>query len=172
MLHAKTAVADGRWARVGSTNLNLQSWIGNWELDVAVEDEAFAARMEDMYLDDLGRATEITLTRGARVVRTAKPPGLARRRPGSAGRAAAGAVSIGSAVGAAMTGRRVLGPAEARIMGTAGVALLALGLVALIWPRAIAVPLAALAIWLAASLLFRAWVLRRERSEDPRDTEG
>jgi hypothetical protein len=52
------------------------------------------------------------------------------------------------------------------------VALLALGLVALLWPRAIAVPLAALAMWLAASLLFRAWALRRERSEDPRDTEG
>ncbi len=46
MLHAKTAVADGRWARVGSTNLNLQSWIGNWEMDVAVEDEGFAGHME------------------------------------------------------------------------------------------------------------------------------
>ena len=40
MLHAKTAVADARWARVGSTNLNLASWIGNRELDVVVEDEA------------------------------------------------------------------------------------------------------------------------------------
>jgi cardiolipin synthase len=32
MVHAKTAVADGRWARVGSTNLNLASWMGtgNW----------------------------------------------------------------------------------------------------------------------------------------------
>jgi cardiolipin synthase len=29
MLHAKTAVADGHWARVGSTNLNLASWLGN-----------------------------------------------------------------------------------------------------------------------------------------------
>ncbi|HSL50260.1 MAG TPA: phospholipase D-like domain-containing protein [Candidatus Deferrimicrobiaceae bacterium] len=171
MLHAKTAVADGRWARVGSTNLNLQSWIGNWELDVAVEDEGFAGRMEDMYLDDLGRATEITLTRRARVVRTAEVPRLPARRPGSAGRAAAGAVSIGSAVGAAMTGRRVLGPAEARIMGAAGVALLVLGLVALLWPWAVAVPLAVLAIWLAGSLLFRAWVLRRERAEE-KDTEG
>src|SRR5262245_46536246 len=35
MVHAKTAVADGRWARVGSTNLNIQSWLGNWELDAA-----------------------------------------------------------------------------------------------------------------------------------------
>ena len=42
MLHAKTAVADCRWARVGSSNLNLASWIGNCELDIAVEDEAFA----------------------------------------------------------------------------------------------------------------------------------
>jgi cardiolipin synthase len=165
MLHAKTAVADGRWARVGSTNLNLQSWIGNWELDVAVEDENFAGQMEDMYLADLGRATEITLTRRARVVRTAEAPRLPARRPGSAGRAAAGAVSIGSAVGAAMTGRRVLGPAEARIMGAAGVALLVLGLVALVWPWAIAVPLAVLALWLAVSLLFRAAALRRERGD-------
>jgi cardiolipin synthase len=167
MLHAKTAVADGRWARVGSTNLNLQSWIGNWELDVAVEDESFASRMEDMYLDDLGRATEITLTRRARVVRTAAVPRRPTRRPGSAGRAAAGAVSIGSAVGAAMTGRRVLGPAEAKIMAAAGIALLILGLLAAVWPRLIAVPLAVIAIWLAASLLFRAWTLRRERGEEP-----
>jgi cardiolipin synthase len=79
-------------------------------------------------------------------------------------------VSIGSAVGAAMTGRRVLGPAEARIMGAAGVVLLILGLVALLWPRVIALPLAVLAIWLAGSLLFRAWSLRRERAEESRDS--
>ena len=33
----------GLWARVGSTNLNLASWLTNYELDVAVEDRAFAA---------------------------------------------------------------------------------------------------------------------------------
>src|SRR5690606_16814736 len=42
MVHAKTAVADSRWARIGSTNLNLNSWIGNWELDVAIEDVGVA----------------------------------------------------------------------------------------------------------------------------------
>ena len=156
-------MADGRWARVGSTNLNLQSWIGNWELDVAVEDERFAARMEEMYLADLGRATEITLTDRARVVKSAATPRRPARRRGSAGRAAAGAVSIGSAVGAAMTGRRALGPAEARIMGVAGLVLLVLGLLALIWPRVIAVPLAVIALWLAVSLLARARTLHRER---------
>ena len=53
MLHAKTAVADGHWARVGSTNLNLASWLGNCELDVVVEDAFFAREMEEMYLQDL-----------------------------------------------------------------------------------------------------------------------
>ncbi|HMO47455.1 MAG TPA: phospholipase D-like domain-containing protein [Rubrivivax sp.] len=42
MLHAKTAVADGRWARVGSTNLNIASWLGNCELDAIIEDTGFA----------------------------------------------------------------------------------------------------------------------------------
>jgi cardiolipin synthase len=166
MIHAKTAVADGRWARVGSTNLNLQSWIGNWELDVAVEDERFAQAMEEMYLEDLRHATEIVLTARARVAATggglpAGPRG--DRRPGSAGRAAAGAISIGSAVRAAMTGRRLLGPAEARIMGTGAVGLLLLAVVAALWPRAIAVPIAAVAAWIGVTLLWRAWSLHRAR---------
>ena len=48
MIHAKTAVVDGKWARVGSTNLNIASFMGNWELDVTVEDERFAREMEEM----------------------------------------------------------------------------------------------------------------------------
>lgn len=63
MLHAKTAVADGRWARVGSSNLNVASWVGNFELDALIEDEGFAAQMEQMYLSDLAQATEIVLRR-------------------------------------------------------------------------------------------------------------
>lgn len=50
MVHAKTAIADGRWARVGSTNLNITSWFGNCELDAVIEDESFARTMEEMYL--------------------------------------------------------------------------------------------------------------------------
>ena len=95
-------------------------------------------------------------------MKSADAPRRPAGQPGSAGRAAAGAVSIGSAVGAAMTGRRALGPAEARIMGMAGLALLLLGLVALIWPRLIAVPLGVIAIWLAVTLLVRARALQRE----------
>ena len=61
MLHAKTAVADGRWARVGSTNANITSWFGNWELDVAIEDQTFGAEMQSMFLQDLENSTEVVL---------------------------------------------------------------------------------------------------------------
>src|SRR6185369_1636904 len=114
MLHAKTAVADGRWARVGSTNLNIASWLGNCELDAVIEDAEFARQMEEQYLADLSNATEIVLDARSRI----SAPGEPRRRTpaatsggGSSGRAAAGAVRIGNAVGAAFSSRRVLQPA-------------------------------------------------------------
>jgi hypothetical protein len=161
MLHAKTAVADSRWARVGSTNLNLTSWIGNWELDVAVEDEPFAKAMEAIYLDDLSHATEVVLT-ARRRVRLSQQPEPRRRRPlarTSGGRAAAGALGVGSAVGAAITNRRVLGPAEARVMATAGLLLLVLSAVAMKWPRVVAIPLSVVLGWVALSLFSRAATL-------------
>jgi cardiolipin synthase len=74
MLHAKTAVADGRWARVGSSNLNIASWVGNCELDIAVEDEAFGRGMETQYETDLGNATEIVLKLPRRWRRRNAPP--------------------------------------------------------------------------------------------------
>ncbi len=122
MLHAKSAVADAVWARVGSTNLNFASWLGNWELDLAVEDERFAAQMAKMYEDDLTHATEIVLTKRNRVRRAPSAPsvqdGARRAMSGSAGRAAAGAISVGSAVGAALTNRRVLAPTESGVLAT------------------------------------------------------
>ena len=175
MLHAKTAAADGRWARVGSTNLNLTSWIGNWELDVAVEDESFARAMEAMYLDDLAHATEIVLTPRRRVRRAAGSKPRRRRQTkiarGSAGRATAGAIAVGSAVGAAITDHRVLGPAEARVLAGAGVLLSGVTVIAAMWPRVLTVPLSVLAGWVALSLLVRAYKLRvqgRRSSEQGR----
>ena len=69
MLHAKTAVADDVWSRVGSTNLNIASWMSNYELDVAVEDRDFTRQMAAQYEKDLGNATEIVLTGRNRVRR-------------------------------------------------------------------------------------------------------
>ena len=171
MLHAKTAVADGRWARVGSTNLNIASWIGNYELDVAIEDAGFAAQMEAAYEEDLCNATEIVLSARNRV-----RPAVERRRDrtrahrrfrGSASRAAAGALRIGNTVGAAITNHRVLGPAEAGIMALVALALLGLVTIALLWPLAVALPLSLFGAWIALSLLARAYVLRRQGAAEP-----
>lgn len=159
MMHAKTAVADGRWARVGSTNLNIASWLGNYELDVIVEDERFGASMERLYEDDLGRATEIVLAPRSRVRATAPRPAV--RRGGSASRAAAGALRLGNSVTAAITNRRLLGPAEAGTLAKMGLVLLALATVAVLWPFVVAVPLAVLGAWMALALLAKAWRLRR-----------
>jgi cardiolipin synthase len=46
-------------ARIGSTNLNLNSWVGNWELDVAIEDAGVARTLEEHYEEDLDGAREI-----------------------------------------------------------------------------------------------------------------
>jgi cardiolipin synthase len=164
MLHAKTAVADGRWARVGSSNLNIASWLGNYELDVAVENETFARSMQEMYEDDLTRATELVLAPHNRVRATVRQRHRTRRG-GSASRAAAGALRLGNTVGAAIINRRVLGATEAGTMVGVGIALLALVALVLRWPLAAAVPLALLGGWIALSLLVKAWRLRRARPE-------
>jgi len=166
MLHAKTAVADGRWARVGSSNLNIASWFGNCELDAVVEDEPFAREMEEMYLDDLANATEIVLVgRRRRRLRSSGEP-VHRRHPGIGGggstnRAAAGAVRIGNTLGAALTNHRVLGPVEARLMTISGLTLALLAVLFAFFPRVLAYPLVALGAWAGLALLYRGYRLRR-----------
>jgi cardiolipin synthase len=173
MLHAKTAVADARWARVGSTNLNIASWLGNCELDVVVEDEGFGRQMEDTYLCDLRNATEVILDTRRRVCAPNEPPHPRHALTsggGSAGRAAAGAVRIGNAVGAAFTNRRVFEPVEGRLLAVTGVLLVLLALTFWFFPRAAAYPLAVAFIWVGLALLYRAWSLRRRpaaNSETP-----
>jgi cardiolipin synthase len=176
MLHAKTAVADGRWARVGSTNLNVASWLGNYELDVVAEDEPFAGLMEAMYLDDLTSATEVVLDSRHRL----RAPGPADRRTasraggsacGSGGRATAGLLRIGNTVGAAISNRRVLEPVEARVTTIAGALLLAAALLVAVFPRLLAYPLAGLATWVAGALLYRGYRLRRQARRE-RETSG
>jgi cardiolipin synthase A/B len=171
MIHAKTAVADGRWARVGSTNLNIASWMGNRELDVIVEDEAFAREMEAMFLDDLDNATEVVLRRN-RVRAPGSPAGRLRAEggaAGSSGRVVAGAVRVGNTVAAAITNTRVLESVEANIAVIAGLFLTGLALLAYWFPRAIAYPIAVIAAWFAVALLYRGFVLFRQRTSAVRD---
>ena len=164
MLHAKSAVADGRWARVGSTNLNIASWMGNRELDVIVENGPFARQLQEMFLADLENTTEVVLDLRNRV----RAPGApASRKPrggrgrGSGGRVVAGAVRVGNTVTAAITNRRVLESVEANIAAIAGLSLAALAALAFEFPRAIAYPVAVFAAWAAAALLYRGLLLYR-----------
>lgn len=168
MMHAKTAVADGRWARVGSTNLNLQSWLGNWELDVAIEHDGIAREMEQCYESDLANATEIVLSRrwyGLRSATTnvARPGGRRWRAPGSSRAAAAGAMRVGRWVSAAITSRRELGPAEAALMGTIGVVFLATSAILVLFPEVLTIPIALLGAWIGIAAVLKAWALYRER---------
>ena len=83
MLHAKTIVSDGRWVRVGSSNLNPSSLIGNYELDVLIEDLALAESMERQFRMDIGRSREVRRRplRGPRRISEALPTALTRSDP-------------------------------------------------------------------------------------------
>ena len=89
MLHAKTAVIDDQWTRIGSTNLNPASWLGNWELDVAIDHPGTAQLMRDMYIADLKNSVEVVLDTRGKIRKTDGEPrghrprqqGLKRGRP-------------------------------------------------------------------------------------------
>lgn len=155
MLHAKSFVADGRWARIGSSNLNPSSFLGNYELDVLVEDPAFAAAVELQFRRDLARTSEIevrprrlaaAMPRLGRVLPTAfertlpqesvsMPRPRLRERSYRAGR----------------TLRSVLAGARRSVFGPlAGALLVIAGLFAFL-PRTMATIVAILSAWLALS---------------------
>jgi cardiolipin synthase len=141
---------------------------------VAVEDEAFGRDMEEMYLTDLEHATEIVLSARNRV-RPVHDSGAIHLGPvrGSAGRAAASALRIGNTVSAALTNRRVLGVSEAGITAKFGALLSVLAVLAVVFPRLVAVPLGIVAGWIGLALLVRAWRLRGQReADDDRPPEG
>ncbi len=83
MLHAKTMVADGRWVRVGSSNLNPSSLLGNFELDVVIEDHDLANALERQFRLDIARSREVTrrLIRGPRRISSALPTALSHKEP-------------------------------------------------------------------------------------------
>lgn len=60
VLHAKTAVVDGRWATVGSSNLDHLSMLVNLEVNAVFEDARFAAALEELFLEDLRSTREVT----------------------------------------------------------------------------------------------------------------
>ena len=61
MLHAKTAVIDGVWSTVGSTNLDWRSLLYNDEINAVILGPEFAAQMAAVFRGDLAQSEEITL---------------------------------------------------------------------------------------------------------------
>ena len=60
VLHAKTAVIDGAWSTVGSTNIDMRSFMHNSELNVVVLGDSFGREMENAFQEDLRDSEEIT----------------------------------------------------------------------------------------------------------------
>ena len=60
MVHAKTSTIDGRWATVGTANIDRLSMTGNYEINVEFIDAEMAAQMERIFATDLGNSVELT----------------------------------------------------------------------------------------------------------------
>jgi cardiolipin synthase len=60
LLHAKTAVIDGVWSTIGSTNIDTRSFVHNDEINAVVLSVDFAQRMELLFDRDLQESVEIT----------------------------------------------------------------------------------------------------------------
>ena len=71
LLHAKTAVIDGVWSIVGSSNIDWRSFLHNEELNVVILGTEFGKQMEATFHKDLGSSKRITLEEWER-----RPPNL------------------------------------------------------------------------------------------------
>ncbi len=192
MMHAKTAVADGLWCRVGSSNMNAASLLGNWEIDVGVLDEELAGQMEGLFLADLASSVEIVLpgsmprspaplrARGeahtpraplepqgslpARLERELRALGERRRHFGMAT-----LVRAGVRLGDALAGNRWLGREDRTVLGTVAVLVLAFAALAAIFPTAVGWTVAVIAAWLGGVTGIRAYLqARRAWAEESR----
>ncbi|MBC7956462.1 MAG: cardiolipin synthase B, partial [Cytophagales bacterium] len=61
ILHSKSALIDGVWATVGSTNLDWRSFLHNHELNAVMLGADFGAQMQIMFSKDLIGSDEVTL---------------------------------------------------------------------------------------------------------------
>ena len=61
ILHSKTALIDGVWATVGSTNLDWRSFLHNHELNAVVLGAEFGKQVQAMFAKDLAASDAVTL---------------------------------------------------------------------------------------------------------------
>jgi cardiolipin synthase len=164
MLHAKSIVSDGRWVRIGSSNLNPSSLIGNYELDVLVEDSTLAEAMERQFRLDIGRSREVRRrpVRGPRRISHALPTALTRSDPEVAtdgyrrSRREAGRR-------AALALRTIASNARRSVFIPLTAIFVALGLLFFVLPRQTAYVFGVICAWLAVSAGREAFRRRADR---------
>jgi cardiolipin synthase A/B len=66
LLHAKTAVIDGVWSTVGSSNMDWRSFLHNDEVNAVILGSDFAGEMEAMFRRDLANSVRIDSEQWAR----------------------------------------------------------------------------------------------------------
>ncbi|HYK82824.1 MAG TPA: phospholipase D-like domain-containing protein [Gemmatimonadales bacterium] len=166
MLHAKTMLVDRRWARVGSSNLNVSSLLTNYELDLVAECEELTDELAAQFRRDLALSREIVLE--ARRVRL--PARLVGAPPAGAPLPAdlphrRSSYELGAVAVVAL--RRVAGGLRRAVAATAALSLVGAGALLLAFPRIIGVVLATGTFLLAFA--FGAYALERRRTRESED---
>ncbi|MBS4200362.1 cardiolipin synthase [Bacillus sp. FJAT-49732] len=60
-IHAKTMVADGKIATVGTANIDVRSFRLNFEVNAFLYDEVLVRKLVDIYKDDMEHSRELTI---------------------------------------------------------------------------------------------------------------
>lgn len=188
MIHAKTSVADGVWSRIGSSNLNSYSLLGNWEIDIGVMDPSLAGQLEGLFLADLTSSIEIVLPR-----RKVSPSGadrpdrrdaprqssldpqdplperalaLLRENPTLSGLRVAQLVRAGAQFGEALAGNRLLGPEDRAVLGTVATILLVVTVALVLIPKVVAWSLAVVFAWIWLIITVRVMSAKRRAKKE------
>jgi len=163
MIHAKTIVVDRRWARVGSSNLNVSSLLTNYELDLAAECEGLTEELARQFRHDLASSQEIVL----QPRRMRLPPRLAAGSAPDEGDAPHKRSGYELGAVAVVALRRVAGGLRRAIAATAALTCAVVGGLLVVFPRIMGVVFAAGAFTLA--LAFGVYALERRRARDSDD---
>lgn len=163
MLHAKTIVSDHRWVRIGSSNLNPSSLLGNYELDVLIEDPHLAGAMEDQFRHDMARSREVASrpVRGPRRISDALPLALTHQQPDAP--AVYHRTRREARRRAALVLRAIASHARRSVFLPISAIFVALGLLLVALPRTSAYALAVICAWFALGAGREAFRRRADR---------
>jgi cardiolipin synthase len=164
MLHAKTIMCDNRWVRIGSSNLNPSSLLGNYELDVLIEDAGLADAMENQFRRDVARSREVASrpVRGPQRISRKLPAVLTHQEPES-GPVVYHRSGRETRQRAALVLRAVASNARRSVFGPISAIFLLLGILFVALPRVSAYVFAGLCAWIALGAGREAFRRRADR---------